>query len=334
MERKLKTVFIFIGLFIILPLFAGCDPWNSNVNFLGYTKDGVSLSTNGHGDYVVTSGYNDMASNIKISDPEVVSYKATLMRVGKNSSGSETVRILSSCYQPKTATPYEELGTLEKGYRYFVEYKFYTEASCKGDVSYIHTDYLYTYQPEYKDDENIASPTQDLVNLVGGLDGYCNVDANGTKKVADTDNLFVKIAYSQIGYKEKSSNGNLNSCTSNSGSGNYQKYGGNGSAWCSSFVNWALKKAGVTPPFSASSSEMRTWASNNGRLVTSASNCKNGDLALYDGHVAIVYIPDGSTTKYTINGNWNDKVVLVQSNSLTLNGHTFKGCASMSGYTY
>lgn len=65
----------------------------------------------------------------------------------------------------------------------------------------------------------------------------------------------LKIAASQIGYKEKKSNKYLESFTANAGSGNYTKYARhlyiagywngnkNGYDWCTSFVAWCIWKA-------------------------------------------------------------------------------------------
>ena len=65
----------------------------------------------------------------------------------------------------------------------------------------------------------------------------------------------VAIALSQIGYKEKASNKNLDDNTANAGSGNWTKYARdlaaagyyqtnkNGYAWCDVFVDWVFFKA-------------------------------------------------------------------------------------------
>lgn len=337
MKKKLRLMFMLISLIMILPIFTACDPLNKNIKFLGYEINGTKLSEFSKDKYVLTSNYNsNIKARIQINDPEVVSYKSTLRVIKKGDTAPQDVKVLEYCYSPESNTPYENFSGLTSGGEYYIDYRLYTEPGCKGEASYYITPSIFTYQPESSDgnNENIASPTQDLVNLVGGDSGYCNVDANGVKKVADTNNLFVRVAYSQIGYKEKSTNSSLNSCTSNSGGNNYQKYGNNANPWCSAFVNWALKRIGVEPPFSASSTDMYDWASDKGRLVYSAADCKNGDLALYNGHVGIVYITNSGSTKYVINGNWDDEVKLVETNNLTLNGHTFKGCANMKGYTY
>lgn len=65
----------------------------------------------------------------------------------------------------------------------------------------------------------------------------------------------VAIALSQIGYREKASNANLDDPTANAGDANYTKYGRdlaaagyyngskNGYAWCDVFVDWCFFKA-------------------------------------------------------------------------------------------
>ena len=65
----------------------------------------------------------------------------------------------------------------------------------------------------------------------------------------------VAVAISQIGYKEKASNKNLDDNTANAGSANWTKYARdlyaakyyngnkNGFAWCDVFVDWCFFKA-------------------------------------------------------------------------------------------
>ena len=65
----------------------------------------------------------------------------------------------------------------------------------------------------------------------------------------------ITIALAEVGYKEKSSNANLDDKTANSGSANYTKYARdlakagyynankNGYAWCDVFVDWCFYKA-------------------------------------------------------------------------------------------
>ena len=66
----------------------------------------------------------------------------------------------------------------------------------------------------------------ELIDIVDGDEQYCNIERNGNYKIAQTDNLFVKIAYSQVGYKEKGNTKNIDSCKENAGKSKYQKYTG------------------------------------------------------------------------------------------------------------
>lgn len=60
---------------------------------------------------------------------------------------------------------------------------------------------------------------------------------------------FLQVALSQVGYKEKKSNKDLDSKTANAGSGNYTKYGAwygvNPAAWCCMFVSWCANEVGI-----------------------------------------------------------------------------------------
>lgn len=60
---------------------------------------------------------------------------------------------------------------------------------------------------------------------------------------------FLQVALSQVGYKEKKSNKDLDSKTKNAGSGNYTKYGAwyglNPAPWCCMFVSWCANEVGI-----------------------------------------------------------------------------------------
>ena len=175
-----------------------------------------------------------------------------------------------------------------------------------------------------------ADPAEEIIERIGGESNYCNTDANGVYNVPPTDNIFVRVAYSQVGYKEKASNKSLNSCTGNSGSGNYQKYSGTKVAWCAEFVAWAIRKSGRTVTFTVQTDAMKTWAKNEGRWYTDKSKRHEGDIVKYNGHVGILY-KNSSGSWRLIHGNWNDKVV---ETSISLSGKTLEGYISMKGITY
>lgn len=136
----------------------------------------------------------------------------------------------------------------------------------------------------------------------------------------------IRIAKSQVGYKEKATNSNLESFTANAGSGNYTKYGkwigANGQAWCASFISWCANKAGVSTtvvPKSASTGTFRTFYLNKGRLhlspnyTTTAYTPKIGDIIIfgtsetYATHVGIV-VSVTSSNVTIVDGNYSNKV--------------------------
>ena len=173
-------------------------------------------------------------------------------------------------------------------------------------------------------------PAEEVIEKIGGSSNYCNIDGNGNYNVPASDNLFVRIAYSQVGYKEKATNKSLNSCTDNSGDANYQKYGGNGTAWCAQFVAWAIKKSGTRVPFTVQTDLMKQWAIDEDRWYTDTSKRHEGDIVKYNGHVGILY-KNSSGAWRLIHGNWNNKVV---ESGLSLNNKTLEGYISMKDITY
>ena len=65
-----------------------------------------------------------------------------------------------------------------------------------------------------------------------------------------SSSCIVYMAQTQIGYKEKSSNSNLDSFTANAGTANYTKYGAwyglNPAEWCAMFVSWCANQVGIS----------------------------------------------------------------------------------------
>lgn len=146
---------------------------------------------------------------------------------------------------------------------------------------------------------------------------------------------FIQIAQSQVGYKEKSSNSDLSSCTGNAGSGNYNKYSsemgyGPSIAWCASFVSWVGTKAGISGfPTSASVSDFKTWGSNKSRYFSGSdlNGIHDGDLIIMNGHIGIYYKGD------VIHGNWNNQVYQNSVSNVKKNISVL-GYVRMKGYTY
>lgn len=144
----------------------------------------------------------------------------------------------------------------------------------------------------------------------------------------------LKIASAQIGYKEKTSNANLDNPTLNAGSGNYTKfardlanagyYNGNknGYAWCDVFVDWCFYQAAGKNRTVAEAVECQTGSCGAGCLY-SAQYYKNagrwsntpmvGSQIFFSyaygevSHTGIVESFDNNTVT-TIEGNTSDMV--------------------------
>lgn len=143
----------------------------------------------------------------------------------------------------------------------------------------------------------------------------------------------VKIAISEIGYKEKATNYNLDNPTSNIGSGNWTKYGRdlasagyyggskNGYAWCDQFVDWCFYQACGKDKVAAEYIECQSGIYGAG-CVNSAGYYKSvgrwankpsigAQIFFYVGgsinHTGIVESFDNNNV-YTIEGNTSDMV--------------------------
>lgn len=90
------------------------------------------------------------------------------------------------------------------------------------------------------------------------------------------------MARTQIGYKEKASNSNLDSFTANAGSADYTKYGAwyglNPAPWCAMFVSWCARQVNiptsVIPQYSSCTAGMATF-----KDILILSRGKNGVLS-------------------------------------------------------
>lgn len=136
---------------------------------------------------------------------------------------------------------------------------------------------------------------------------------------------FLKVAYSQIGYKEKKSNKDLDSKTKNAGSNNYTKYGKwygiNPGAWCCMFVSWCAYEVGILktliPRYSGAGTGYRWFEKRN--LITMKP--KAGDIGFLkptsknavSSHTFIVYEVNGNKIT-TIEGNLGNGVVKTTRN--------------------
>lgn len=135
----------------------------------------------------------------------------------------------------------------------------------------------------------------------------------------------VSVAETQVGYKEKASNSNLDSPTANAGNANYTKYGKwygmNGQPWCAMFVSWCANQAGITqtmfPKYASCTTGMK-YFKNNERFYKSIAykgsyTPKAGDI-FFTGpsegestHTGIVVSVSG-TTMTIIDGNSDNQV--------------------------
>lgn len=152
----------------------------------------------------------------------------------------------------------------------------------------------------------------------------------------------ISTASSEIGYKEKASNKNLDDKTANAGKGNFTKYArdlvnligspySQGAAWCDMFVDWcfiqtfgkdnAKKMLGGWSAYTPTSAN---FYKNAGRFFKSP---KIGDQIFFKNserinHTGIV-VNVGDITVYTIEGNSSN---MVQSRSY------FKSDTKIAGY--
>lgn len=131
---------------------------------------------------------------------------------------------------------------------------------------------------------------------------------------------FLKVALSQVGYKEKKSNKDLDSKTKNAGSNNYTKYGKwygiNPGHWCCMFVSWCAYEVGILktliPRYSGAGTGYRWFEKRN--LITKKP--KAGDIGFLkptrsdavSSHTFIVYKVEGNKIT-TIEGNLGNGVV-------------------------
>ncbi len=140
-----------------------------------------------------------------------------------------------------------------------------------------------------------------------------------TQITAGTAAEAVRIAASQIGYYEKASNYNLDDFTANKGNGNYTKYARdigvtNGQDWCTTFMIWCMKQAGISSdvypssiPYNLRVDHMRDWFKAKGLFRTKGTYIpKAGDFIFFGStggtHVGMVEkVCNGKV--YTIEGN-------------------------------
>lgn len=146
-----------------------------------------------------------------------------------------------------------------------------------------------------------------------------NIHINSNEPIINYVGDILKIAFNEIGYREKQTNNNLNSKNENSGKNNYTKYGKwygiNPGKWCAMFVSWCSYKGGANKdlinPFASVSIGM-DWFKEQGLFKNKNDyKPKAGDIIFFksDGasHTGLVIASDNKYV-YTIEGNTNNKV--------------------------
>lgn len=168
---------------------------------------------------------------------------------------------------------------------------------------------------------------KDKINEELQVGNTCNKD---TKCIVGND--FVDAACTQVGYKEKETDSKLDDCTANAGTNNFQKYGNSGNVWDASFVEWALKTAGINiGEFGLHEADevinYVTWAKNQNRLYTNKSALKTGDLVLTNDNNHIGIAVKYGNSWYMIDGNHDNMVKFAPIEDAT-------GFINMSGIVY
>lgn len=127
----------------------------------------------------------------------------------------------------------------------------------------------------------------------------------------------VKIAKTEIGYREKASNANLDSKTANAGTANYTKYWRDvapeyqGQAWCACFISWVFMKAfGKATATKLLKHWPYIYVPTLAGLFTNYASPKVGDIFMYHNgsefsHTGLVISVSGDKF-VTIEGNTND----------------------------
>ena len=337
MKNKFKLTGIVIFLIIIMPIFTGCPAPNPDnlVMFLNEFKD-VSLD-----------GVSELKNRIKIhselsSDSRY--FKVEFVPVGYGQT------ILYSKHNDEMATKkcYKigEQASKDAGYYVYpikvvltegrkqqlinkklkVAVTIYEDSSCSN----IHKMY---YSNEFKIITGpIVSDLEEVLEAIGGAKHYCNVDGNGNYKTNFSKNMFLDIAYSQIGYKEKSEDTSSKySCTAHPGSKDYTKYGSKGE-WSAAFVHWCLSKAKISSSLPKSVTEMISWADDEGIW----KELKKGSNLSYEPGNLVVLPIDGEYKVGIVHedgfimGNVNNSVRLLTQEDFD----EVSGYISLKGITY
>ena len=159
----------------------------------------------------------------------------------------------------------------------------------------------------------------DIVFTFDSQDYILNIHVNDITPAENYVNNIINIAYNELGYKEKQSNQNLNSKTTNSGTKNYTKYGKwygiNPGKWCAMFISWCANEANISksiiPNFASVAKGMEWFKNNNLFRNKTGYTPKPGDIIFFKSngasHTGLVIKSDGNYV-YTIEGNTSNSV--------------------------
>lgn len=269
-KNKFKLIAVLIFLIIIMPIFTGCPDPNPD-NLVMFLKEFKEVSLDGKSELK-----NEIRMHSDFSS-ELRYFKVEFVPVGYGQT------ILYSKHNDEMATKkcYKigEQASKDAGYYVYpikvvltegrkqqlinkelkVAVTIYEDSSCSS----IHKMY---YSNKFKVSTGpIVTDLEEVLEAIGGDKHYCNVDSNGNYRVDFSKNIFLDIAYSQIGYKEKSEDTSSKySCTAHPGTKDYTKYGSKGE-WSVAFVHWCLEKSKILSSLPKNVTEMISWAKDNGR---------------------------------------------------------------------
>lgn len=334
-KQKIKVLVLVLACVI---LFTGCP--NSNAHIDELFAGGVEIKPDKSSTtwkYVVLEDLDDVQVRLE-ANGDVGSYNVTYEIKDKYDNGKGSY--VNGCSNRDSNTIQKiDLNTLTADRLYNFKIKLYSESNCSGSYLESVPFDIYTYVPT-SDDDDISQDQDDLVQLIGGEDLYCNREqGSNVKKFSNSSVKAVQVAFSQIGYAEKSSSSDVYQCKG-AYSGNYTRYASGNSAWCDAFVMWALQTAGADIPSDMpkrGSADMVSWAkkSSVNRWTTSTNDLHDGDLVKYSSsstgnHIGMLYKENGKWK--VIHGNWGGEVAI--SSDIDLNKKNTDGFIKMNGIAY
>ena len=302
MKKNKKVIFMALFLIVLIPLFAGCDDPYA-IKFINYIpNDGAlvdSNSENGHVYFEVSFGkaWEEEDYYFNVTGPGDISVGVKGKGVPKFSpSGRGTCYSVSEYLKmsSKDLPITVNINNVKKYVKAFnkpfdYQLTIYEDNKCSKVVAKNSTrNFSFSIISDDLDPASLSN----VIEKIGGKSQYCNVDSNGNYRKLNTDNLFVAVAYSQMGYEYLHS-GKESGCTGI----NYSKvklsgkYGSSlvGEEADLNFINWVAKKTGVTLQKFNNRSSLLNWAKSNNRFYTSANKMHEADLMVGESSVGILY---------------------------------------------